>query len=299
MDTPALDRLTSYRPADVPDTDWAAVRPFVLALVAPVDAPAGSVPALAGVATQLALWGRRHGFPLDAATLLSPMAVESFVATKAAHQGTVRSWLRRLAAANGLAAAPSAVTITYGAAGKKRAYTPEEVELLTRFAHGLSNAHRSVSLRAVLSLGLGCGLMAADMRTVTASDVHLHTDGLLAVRAGDRCVPVLGRWADELAVVCEQRPTGPLIAVGTSRNMANKPNSWTRGHADVPSLSTWRLRATWVVEHLTLGASLVELMWWMKVRNVEALQPYYEQVTYTPSCAAVVGDEVTGGEVAG
>ncbi len=281
--------LHNYTPsADICTADqWLVVRPFVLAAVAPVAAPATAVRPLAGITTQLGVWALGNGFDLSVPTLFSGFAVESFVAQRGGvHRGTVRSWLRRIAAAHGIDHA-SSVKVVYGRTQKQQVYTPSEVLALRQYASGLSNENRETTLRAMFALGFGCGLAAGEMKAVTASCVHVHDDDLLAVRvlgANERCVPVLAGWADDLLVAVERRPTGALVSNSSGKNTTNEPARWMRYTAGLPTFNTFRMRGTWAVEHLTLGTSLVELMRWMALGKVEALQPYYDQVSYQPEC---------------
>lgn len=289
MDEKAMKQVNDYTPSIDTCTaeEWLMVRPFVVAAVAPVTAPASAVGPLAGITTQLAVWALGNGFDLSVDALFSPLSIESFVAIRGGdHRGTVRSWLRRIATAHGIEDARP-VKVVYGRTQKQQVYAPGEVLALRQFANGLSNENRETTLRAMFALGFGCGLSAGDMKLVSADCVHVHDDGLVAVVVpgeNERCVPVLASWVDDLLVAAECRPTGSLVSNSSGKNTTNEPARWMRGKTGLPLFNTFRMRGTWAVEHLTLGTSLVELMHWMALGNVEALQPYFEQVSYRPEC---------------
>ena len=83
----------------------------------------------------------------------------------------------------------------YSKTSLKGPYSPEEIVALLNFADSHSSNHRSVSLKALITLGAGCGLSRADLRPIAAANFHLHDDRLFVV-AKRRCALVLPDYVE-------------------------------------------------------------------------------------------------------
>ena len=266
------------KPAQCEEAEWARIRPFVLAAVAPLDqTPRGIRPYLTA-ATALGVWALRNGFELNVRITLTADAIEHVAATRPTNRATFRSTLRSIAKVHGIEV--GATCVKMAKAPLKAPYIEEQEAALWRFARNLGNERRQTSLRALLLLGFGCGLARNDLRGVTAADAHSHVDDRRTyIRVRGRCAPVRHDYTDELEWVCRNRPDGWLIGNHGGQNLTTRHVEWVGEREGVPSLSPDRLRATWICRHLSDGVALMDLLRWSGLQGCESLDAYLEYVT--------------------
>jgi hypothetical protein len=284
MPKTAGDLIDSYFPLKSKDpictrAEWEQISGFVRATAGKVqvDSARGIRPYLTAT-TRISVWGLRNGFPLEVGVLLSTAAIEHFSASLPSGTGTFRSVLRRLADANGVAV-ETAGTVGYAKPELQAPYSADEVAAMWRFARALTNQHRQVCLRALLVLGLGCGLARTDLRGVDGPAIHTHDgDSRTFVATNGRCVPVAEPYVTELTWVAEQRPIGQLIGTARTGNLTNRHVEWMANRAGVPELSSDRLRSTWMCAHLANGVALVDLMAWSGLKGAASLDGYLTQL---------------------
>lgn len=273
--------------------EWQSVRLAVLAFARAVPSP---TPARAqfvlGHTLGLAIWVHRNGGDVDASVVFAPRTIESYVAQRQGAKASVRSILRTVAEANGVA--QEQTVASYAKPPLQQPYTAHEETALWRFARNVSNKTYSVSLRALLALGFGCGLSRSDLRPVTAASVHEHSsrDPLvespsLHVTTNGRCVPVAEPYVQELRDVCLARPTGRLIGRIDGENLTAHLVKRVNDYLIDPRLSPDRLRATWMCRHLQSGAPLLDLLAWSGLHTCEAIDGYLPYITaHAASCDA-------------
>jgi hypothetical protein len=266
------------KPAQCTETEWAQIRPFVLAVAAPLDqTPRGIRPYLTA-ATALGVWAVRNGFELDIRTTLTQEAIEHVSASRPSNQGTFRSTLRSIAKAHNLDLGVTGVKMAK--APLKAPYTEADEVALWQFARNIGNEQRQISLRALLLLGFGCGLARNDLRGVAAADIHSHrADRHTCIRVRGRCAPVRHDYTDELEWVCRNRPEGWLIGNHGGQNLTTRHVEWVGEREGVPSLSPDRLRATWICRHLSDGVALMDLLRWSGLQGCESLDAYLQHLT--------------------
>jgi hypothetical protein len=243
------------------------LRDFIVPAVAALE-PVGlsSAGSTVRVLTQIAAWCLSHGMPLDWEVVLDPDTVERFVSVGIRHdrcRGTYRAELRRVGP---LLTSKAPWEPRAEAVNRRRVavpYSAEELELLWRDAQHQATPARLLAGQALIALGAGAGLDGRWSTRVATEDVVVR-DGVAFVHVGEpaaRLVPVLARWED---VVLELAGTarGQFLVGGRSlaRNRAGDlARKFVVGHGH-PALSAPRLRATWLVHHITLGTRLPELM---------------------------------------
>lgn len=95
------------------------------------------------------------------------------------------------------------------------------------------------------------------------TDVH-KADGVVLVHVGvprPRKVPVLKEYEDELLALAAEAGEEYLVGGHTThRNRTNEIAARFEDGHNHPRLEPKRLRSTWIVMHLTLGARLPELL---------------------------------------
>jgi hypothetical protein len=237
-------------------------------------------------ATSYTAWALVQGLALDDKVLLTDRAINMFCAQQGRRAKTLRSSLRRIARANG-----TFVTTTgprYSKASYQGPYSPEELSALLTFANSHSSNHRSVSLKALVTLGAGCGLSRADLRPITTSSFHMHDDRMF-VRAESRCALVLPQYVENVNEVTLARPDGQLLGRRDGQDVTANICEWTSNRSDVPRLSTDRLRATYVVTLIESGVSLLDVLAFTGVKKTDSLQSYLEFVTPDESHCSIKG----------
>ena len=237
-------------------------------------------------ATSYASWALVQGLPLEADVLLTDQAINMFCAQQGHRAKNLRSSLRRIARANGtftLIAGPR-----YSRSSYKGPYSAQEIAALLAFADSHSSNHRSVSLKALITLGAGCGLSRADLRPIAAANFHLHDDRLFVV-AKRRCALVLPDYVELANEIILARPEGQLLGRREGKDVTANICEWTSNRSDVSRLSTDRLRATYVVALIESGVSLPDLLAFTGVKRTDSLQSYLAFVTRHTSHCSVEG----------
>jgi hypothetical protein len=279
--------LCRYGPRSVSSLVWdSQLRDFVIPAVVGLKPMGVSAAATAvRVLTQISGWCLSQGMPLDWEVVLDPDTVERFVTVGIRHarsRGTYRARLRHLGP-----------LLTKKAPWEPRAevvnrrrvaapYSLTELDVLWADAEHQATPARLRAGRALIALGAGAGLDGRWSTRVAASDV-IRRDGIVFVRVGEpaaRVVPVLARWE---AVVLELAGSaGSEFLVGgrsLSRNRAgNLAGMFKVGHGH-PALSAPRLRATWLVRHLTVGTRLPELA---RAAGLEGVGVLSDLASYVP-----------------
>jgi hypothetical protein len=277
MEPATAQLISSYNPlkSKVPvcsSQEWDTAGPVVREAVSRLAgfSPRGLRPYLTSM-TRIAVWALREGLPLEIPVVLSPAFIEAHIATLPASAGTFRSQLRRLAAANAVPGGESAMS--YNRPGYTQPYTYDDVQVLLNFASSLSNEHRRRQLTGVILLGAGCGFSRGDLRGVSKSSVHSH-DGVTHVRTSNRCTPILEEFLEDFDMYLDWCGTEPFVGLKTGHNITDQMASWVGDRAGVPKLSTDRLRAFFVVEHLRRGTPVMTLLDICGFANIDAVGPY-------------------------
>lgn len=259
--------LGRYSPTSIPADLWLSqLRELILSAVLRLDPPSPAVAIrFARLLARIATWAISESLPLDWEIVLDPDTVERFVTSLpvgARSRATYRADLRRIGPALTRRAPwpPPPAVLPRRAA--PHPYSAGELDSLRRIALLQSSPLRRRSARALVTLGAGAGLDGRWVAGVRAVDVSRHDDGVL-VQVGPpnaRAVPVLAAFEDDVAELAAR--AGDQFLVGgtsTCRNRAGELASRIEVPRGVPRLSVPRLRATWLVHHLTVGTRLPEL----------------------------------------
>ncbi|MGH2706337.1 MAG: hypothetical protein ACRDJ4_15000 [Actinomycetota bacterium] len=259
--------LHRYEPRTVSTAVWhGQLRDFVVPAVIDLQPMGLSAAATTvRVLTQIAAWCLSQGMRLNWETILDPDTVERFISVGIRHdrsRGTYRARLRHLGPLLTKKAPweprPEAVNRRQVSAP----YSTAELEQLWDDALHQSTPARLRAGQALIALGAGAGLDGRWSTRVLAEDVICRGPVVL-VRVGGpaaRRVPVLARW--EHVVVKLAATAGDQFLVGgksLSRNRAGNLAGDFKVGLGHPALSGARLRATWLLHHLTAGTRIPEL----------------------------------------
>jgi integrase len=283
------DNYSNYNPhlhpkSIVTPDHWLVAGPVVKAWVANMGFDTMKQSRLyLSAATAYTSWALIQGLALDDDVLLTDQAINMFCAQQGHRGKNLRSSLRRIARANGTFTLSSGPR--YSKTPLKSPYSPKEIVALLNFADSHSSSHRSVSLKALLTLGAGCGLSRADLRSITAKSFHLHDDQLF-VDAKSRCVSVLPDFVELANDIVLARPEGQLLGRRDGKDVTANICEWTSNRSEIPRLSSDRLRATYVVVLIESGVSILDLLAYTGMKKTDSLQSYLAFVTRrAPHCS--------------
>jgi len=219
--------------------------------------------------SDFAAWAHAQGVPVVLVYLLDSDMIERYIAVgmpgaRDSTRATRRAILHRIARRCASPQQDLPLPIAYRRV--RPPYSPEEVHRLLALASAQPTPSRRRTLRAILHLGLGCGIASRDLAWVRGQDVEQLQDGSVSVTVsgGTRPRAVVALQAHEatLLEVARFARAGLLIG-GTARgrrNVTRGPLDRVVGGEDLPRLETARLRATWLLTHLRARTPLPALM---------------------------------------
>jgi len=219
--------------------------------------------------SDFAAWAHEQGVPLTLRALLDLDVIERYIAVgmpgaKDSTRATRRAILRRIA--RHCASPPQDLPLPIVYRRVRPPYSPVEVQGLLALASAQPTPNRRRTLRAILHLGLGCGIASRDLAWVRGQDVVLLPDGAVSVTVsgGTRPRAVVALHAHETALLELARFTSSGLLIGGTirgrRNVTRGPLDRVVGGQDLPRLETARLRSTWLLAHLQAQTPLPALM---------------------------------------
>lgn len=239
--------------------------------------------ALLFAAGRIAAFGESVGLELEAETLLREATIERFALTgcataSAATRRTLRTNLRALARA--LDRAPPPTPLPRERA--KPPYSRAEVAGYLRAAAAQPSEARRMRATALICLGVGAGLVGAELRHLRGRDVHRRSGGLVVAVSGRRArvVPVLARFQAPLQEATRFAGDRPILGGREPgrRNLTDALGAALSSDAGLPRLQAGRLRATWLCE----CAELIGLKAFMDAAGVRCSQRLGDLVEELP-----------------
>ena len=236
-------------------------------------------------ASRLGAFCESVGLELCCEVALHPSVIErcccpGVTTMSAPTRRTVRTNLRAIAHARAGAPPP----ILLGRERAKRPYTSGEIASYLALADAQPTEARRHRAGTLVCLGAGAGLVGADLKAVTGTDVCSRSGGMVVeVRAGrrPRVVPVLPRYHGRLSAAAAFAG-GRLLIGGTStsrRNVTTPLTASLAGGRDLPRLEIARLRATWLTE----VAEAIGLRGFMEAAGITCSQRLGDLVARLPA----------------
>lgn len=295
---------TPYEP-ELPTDAWLGVRDFVTTAVEDsVERTPYSAKNLMLACGRLAVWADRSaGLPIERDVLFRREIISEFIATglrsfNAPARGNIRSQLLRVSEALlDRRDIPRRLPPLPGA-DPARPYTPLELISLRSWASGQSTPSRRTNAAVLLAAGAGAGLSASEIGNLRARDIQADKSGVVLSVAGGRArrVPVLGEWVDALRERVDHIP--PESFAFRENHTEFYPNLVSNFVARSGRIGvkpqTQRLRATWIVFHLTRGTPVGPLM---RAAGVDSLEAFTRYVRFVPALGeAEFRATLSGGE---
>jgi integrase len=278
-----------YEPA-LDTAVWLQIKGFVEDAVADcTGATAYTVDTLNIAASRLTAWcWQTGGMKLDRETIFARDTIAHFIAvglpnSKASARGNLRSQLLRMSevllgrtvSLRKLGALPPSDPST--------PYSSAEVTSLRNWADAQSTSERRANARVLNALGMGAGLSASEIGEARIHDIVVDERGVTVNVAGDRArpVPVLRDWDDAL-IERGASPDRDRYAFRENRTgyFPNLISNFVRRSQWTLVLpQSQRMRATWIVYHLSAGTPVVPLM---RAAGVESLEAFTRYVRFVP-----------------
>lgn len=269
-----------YRP-NLPEEDWQRVSSFAMGVVHDVlpHVPYSPAAVTNAVAHHVDWCVNVAGFPMERRALFRrevvAYAVDLIPTSSPSTRGRQRALLLRVGEHLGTVESLPPLT-PLSAASPSQPYTAAEVDDLCGWAEYQNTSARRASARALISLGLGAGLPARDLCSVRATDVEDSGKRVRVGGAHPRSIPVGPTWAPLLDEAASEasNPSATLFRPGT-RWHANCVTVFVdRSSGIAVRPTTQRMRATWIVERLTLGTPMHTLLHAAGVQSMDALVRY-------------------------
>lgn len=277
------ERINDYTP-EIDPAHWTAIGGFVRAAVHDAD-PHTTYRAkdLLGAATALTHWAWMLGQPLDRSVVFDRWQIEAFIAEgwpptwSAASRGNRRSVLFRVSEALLGHEARTPRVAPLPNADPSRPYTGSELTAFRSWADAQATTSKRRDCAVVVALGAGAGLATEDLLPLRARDINRVGEALVVTVSGRRArqVPVLDAWSDDVLDAIVTLDVDDFVFRPHRRGIAkNSVSNFLGKTTGVAKPSPQRLRATWIVHHLTVGTPVKAFMTAAGVQSLEALTRY-------------------------
>lgn len=283
--------ITAYNASRIQAEHWAAIESFVrrsVTQVIPNDATQAAK--YMTVLTSHVHWcWQDRGYALEPTVIFRNEVIDEFLQHGTAHLGarSVATYRSRLVSMS-KALLPwhlrTGELTPIGRIGAKEPYSNGQIAALHTWAVQQGTAYRQVNCHVLLALGLGAGLSAGEVEQVRGRHVVVDDEGVLVEVVGDRprFVPVLAEWETVVADVATAAMNKDQFLFKPRREETHAKNLIPNFIAETTgrtfSITTQRLRSTWIVTHLAAGTPISGLHKASGVQSPEALARYAEFV---------------------
>src|SRR5436190_7075041 len=249
-------------------------------------------------AARLAAFGERIGLPPRPELLLRDAVIERLAVASErtlspATRRTLRTNLRALERAAGTQPGPRPLALPRARA--KRPYRAPEVAGYLRLARAQPSAARRMQAQALVCLGAGAGIVAAELRQISGADVVARAGGLVVSVSGPRAraVPVLGRFREPLLEAAGFAGCRYLVGGAEPRrkNLTDELARALSSDPALPRLEPGRLRSTWLSE----CARLIGLGAFMRAAGIRCSQRLGDLVAELPEVDEAAAVALLGG----
>jgi len=282
------ERIEQYTP-QMPSDYWDTIGDFVRSCVADAQ-PSSRISAQKSLrpVTALVLWSWQLGYELDRRLIFDRMTIEEFIASGCpatwsnATRGNMRSQLFNISEALLGTEARIPRLNPLPPSNPSKPYDVKEIVTFRSWAWGQSTQSKRHDATALLALGAGAGLATEDLLTIHVSDVTL-IDGFVIVNVTGRRprqVPVLAEWeGDLLDVVRETTPGSFVFGQNRTTRQKNAVSNFLSKTTGTHKPNSQRLRATWIVHHLSVATPVKALL---GAAGVESFEAFTRFIPFVP-----------------
>lgn len=281
-----LRKLDEYIPQGPARAVWPEIGDFARSLVrecigkTPYE-PSMLIYVLAG---HIAWCVRTAGLELDRSVILHPDVIEESILArgKGLSTGTVGNWRSLLYAMARHLLGPGVIPPRLSVIQQPHPTAPhsaEEIVQLRNWADGQSTETRCHDANVFISTGFGAGLKDFELRDLRVGDVTIDSDGVVLYIRGpqERAVPVLSDWEGRFQEFIDYlgHPERYLFRPNRARNGRLVSASFvTQTNGIAPRTNLQKMRATWIVRHLTARTPLQGLQIAAGVTSLESFSRY-------------------------
>ncbi len=284
MHMPASDVTDTFHPARLPADRWESVREFVADVVreaAPLATPRTTLRYM-HITSRFVDWAVNDAqLPMDVHKLFDYRLINLFVQTELndvapATRGTYRTTLVELARRHDVYV-PEGGLASWPRSNPSRPYTGREVTTLVNWAANQDSSYRRHNASVLLSAGLGAGVKNVELAWLTVGDVLVEPNhsSVLRITAGEcpRLVSVLPEWTQPLEMLVRKHEAHEYAfrPGGQARDNKNLIDLFVERTATKVRPTLRRMRATWLVTHLSARTPIDELVRIAGVQDMKAL----------------------------
>lgn len=237
--------------------------------------------------SRLAKWAVGLGLPMDRQVVLSESIISAFIANGLpqytdAGRANVRAQLRAMRTVLDGAPRPQPLS----SADPSAPYSKSDIRRLRSWAGAQATEEYRRDAISILCLGIGAGLAAGEIAELRGDAIRIDTQGVRVVVADGRARTVqLRREWEEPLVNHASVATADDYLIRPKRKAAPRnflSNLIERSAGPDFRPQSQRMRATWVVEHLTIGTPMGVLM---EAAGVQSLEAFTRFMQFVPMVA--------------
>jgi hypothetical protein len=238
--------------------------------------------------SQLVRWAIELGLPMDRQIVLSESILSAFIANGLpqftdAGRSNVRAQLRSMRTALDGAQKP----LPLSSADSSAPYSKADIRRLRSWAGAQATEEYRRDAISILCLGVGAGLAAGEIAELRGDAIRVDSQGVQVVVADSRprTVQVRREWEEPLidhrkSCATDDYFIRPKRKTG-SRNFLSNLIERSAGPDFRPQ--SQRMRATWIVQHLTAGTLMGVLM---EAAGVQSLEAFTRFMQFVPELSA-------------
>ena len=226
------------------------------------------------------IWAEDMGLALDPALLFTSANIDRFCGMRAGDRERAgrRSHLRRI----GRMVAPDrwpAPEPVFTRRSQAAPYSAEDIEGLFAAARQLPTLLLRTFLNNLLVLGVGCGIVGSEVVRIVGDDVYMLGDAVV-VSVNGRAVPCRWEYEEALWNAARAVGAGPLVGRRLDRRIEAVRVKLRQAGSDL-TVSSNRLRLTWLVHQLRAGAPIPVVLKGAGVTSMHAVErclPFLDQI---------------------
>ena len=289
----------------IPADHWEAIGDFVRSCMADSDDVALNTASRAiGAVTKLVHWAWQLGYELDRQVIFERFTIEEFIAggyPKNWSEGTRRNARAQLfSVGHALLGADARIPrlSPIGGDHPSKPYNANEIASLRSWAKGQTTPRRRRDATVLLATALGAGVKVQDLFRLRARDVVM-VNGFAIISIGGtspREVTVLAEWEDDLlSAISTMSPETYLFREGRKETIPvrNAVNTFLNETSWEFRPSSQRMRATWLVHHMTVATPIKLLL---KAAGITSAHALVRFMPFVPEVGEVEARHLLRGE---